>query len=50
MAAHAEPILPMKAVSGSVPTEPGWAFEVKWDGMRIVARVDGEVTLSSAGW
>ena len=41
--------LPMKAVAGSVPTEPGWAFEIKWDGMRIVASVDaGDVRLFSA--
>src|SRR4051812_49186085 len=31
----------MKAVSGVVPTDPGWAFELKWDGMRIVAATDG---------
>lgn len=33
---------PMKAVSGGLPTDDtGWAFEVKWDGVRVVAGVDG---------
>ena len=32
---------PMKAVSADLPTGPGWAFEVKWDGMRVVAATDG---------
>ncbi len=43
-------IAPMKAVSADVPTDPGWAFEIKWDGMRIVAAVGGddEVRLTSA--
>lgn len=27
---------PMKAVSGALPTAPGWAFEIKWDGMRAI--------------
>ena len=31
---------PMKAVTGELPTDDGWAFEVKWDGMRIVAFCD----------
>jgi bifunctional non-homologous end joining protein LigD len=31
----------MKAVSGTLPTEDdGWAFEIKWDGMRLLAYVD----------
>ena len=31
----------MKAVSGELPTdESGWSFEVKWDGMRVLAYVD----------
>lgn len=33
---------PMKAVSGEIPTGDGWAFEVKWDGMRVLAEFDGE--------
>ncbi len=35
---------PMKAVSGTMPDdEDGWAYEIKWDGMRVVAGVDGDV-------
>lgn len=37
----------MKAVSGPVPTDDGWAFEVKWDGMRILAEVGKGVRLTS---
>jgi len=47
------PIVPMKAVPGLLPppAEDGdWAYEVKWDGMRVVAFVagDGSVRLQSA--
>ena len=31
----------MKAVTGELPTGPGWTYEVKWDGMRVVTHVDG---------
>jgi bifunctional non-homologous end joining protein LigD len=31
----------MKAVSDVLPHDDGWAFEVKWDGMRILAACDG---------
>jgi bifunctional non-homologous end joining protein LigD len=41
-------IAPMKAISAGVPTDDGWAFEVKWDGMRVVAAVGDEVRLTSA--
>ena len=35
-------IAPQKAVSGPLPTDDeGWAYEIKWDGMRIVAFVEG---------
>jgi bifunctional non-homologous end joining protein LigD len=37
----------MKAVSAELPPpgEPGWAYEIKWDGMRVLGRcADGEVT------
>ncbi len=27
---------PMKAVSGTLPAAPGWAYEIKWDGMRAI--------------
>jgi bifunctional non-homologous end joining protein LigD len=41
--------LPMLATpADAVPAGDGWLFEVKWDGYRVVARVDGgRVTLSS---
>lgn len=33
---------PMKATSGSLPhDDDGWAYEIKWDGMRVVSAVDG---------
>lgn len=31
----------MKATSGELPHGEGWAFEIKYDGMRLVAEVDG---------
>ncbi len=43
-------IAPMKAVSSdAVPTDEGWEFEIKWDGNRVVAFVDGgKVRLQSS--
>lgn len=42
----------MKAIAGDLPADDGsWAYEVKWDGMRVLARVDAaerKVTLHSA--
>lgn len=39
----------MKATAGAMPTGEGWTFEVKWDGMRILAFIeDGSVRLQSA--
>lgn len=35
------PVEPMKAVLGTLPPDAGWAFEVKWDGYRTLAFVDG---------
>ena len=36
------PVAPMKATLGTLPTEDdGWAYEVKWDGYRTLAFVDG---------
>lgn len=29
----------MKATSGTLPTGSGWAYELKWDGMRVLADV-----------
>lgn len=41
--------LPMKAVSGELPTSGDWIYEVKWDGMRAVVGVDrGGIRLQSA--
>jgi bifunctional non-homologous end joining protein LigD len=32
---------PMKAVSGTLPDDDeGWAYEIKWDGMRVVCGID----------
>lgn len=37
------PLLPQLARSrATLPDEPGWAFEPKWDGFRAIAFVDGE--------
>jgi bifunctional non-homologous end joining protein LigD len=35
-------LAPMKATSGELPAGDGWVFEIKYDGMRLVAEVDGE--------
>jgi len=36
----------MLATPGALPTGPGWLYEVKWDGMRVLADVDtGVLTL-----
>jgi bifunctional non-homologous end joining protein LigD len=43
-----EPLLPMLAVAGSPPAGPGWAFELKWDGVRaIVAAAADRIRLTS---
>jgi bifunctional non-homologous end joining protein LigD len=31
----------MLATAGELPTGPGWAFEFKWDGVRVLVWVDG---------
>ena len=40
------PTSPMLAKPGSMPTGPGWSYEVKWDGVQLmifdVLAVDGE--------
>ena len=33
-------IRPMKAVAGRLPVGDGWAYEIKWDGMRAIAAYD----------
>lgn len=42
-------LLPMLAVSGDLPPSDGrWAFELKWDGVRALATIDGgRITLTS---
>ena len=38
----------MLATLGQLPKSDGWAWEMKWDGQRAIARVDaGSVRLSS---
>ena len=38
----------MLATPGALPEGPEWLFEVKWDGMRLLADVaDGRVPLTS---
>jgi bifunctional non-homologous end joining protein LigD len=32
----------MKATSGTLPTGSGWVYELKWDGMRVLAEVGPE--------
>lgn len=47
-----EPIAPMLAVPGPMPpksAENRWAFEMKWDGVRAVAYVDGGMDGRSPG-
>jgi bifunctional non-homologous end joining protein LigD len=41
----------MKATSGSLPSGDGWAYEIKWDGMRVLADVtpDGVRAWSANG-
>ena len=40
---------PMRATAAdALPTGDRWAFEPKWDGMRILAGVDGGVRLRSS--
>jgi bifunctional non-homologous end joining protein LigD len=41
-------LTPMLATLGTLPADDGWAFEMKWDGLRAIVRVDGgRVTLIS---
>ncbi len=41
-------IAPMKATPGELPTSAGWSFEVKWDGMRLLAHVNEGLTLRTS--
>jgi len=33
------PLLPMMAVPGALPSGEGWAYEMKWDGVRVIAEI-----------
>lgn len=37
--ASAPPVLPMMAALGPMPTGPSWSYEMKWDGIRVIADV-----------
>ncbi len=43
-------ISPMRATTGATPTDDtGWAYEIKWDGMRAIAYCDrGDLRLTSS--
>lgn len=51
MGAHALPFRPMEPVPArSLPREPEYAYEVKWDGIRLLAEIDkGRVRLWTRG-
>ncbi|MEU4419559.1 non-homologous end-joining DNA ligase [Actinoplanes sp. NPDC024001] len=36
------PLSPMLATSGPLPTGPGWSYEFKWDGVRVLALFTGD--------
>jgi bifunctional non-homologous end joining protein LigD len=41
-------VRPMLATAGALPTGPGWAYELKWDGVRVLAdRTPGHLHLFS---
>ena len=42
MAGTSPPVLPMMAALGSMPSGPGWSYEMKWDGVRVIASVDAD--------
>ena len=37
--ASGPPVLPMMAAPGPLPTGPGWSYEMKWDGVRVIVAV-----------
>jgi bifunctional non-homologous end joining protein LigD len=48
MAALPDHLVPMLATLGELPPDDGWGFEMKWDGVRVLARADrGRVGLRS---
>jgi bifunctional non-homologous end joining protein LigD len=48
MAALPGYLSPMLATLGTLPPDDGWGFEMKWDGVRAIVRVDrGRITVRS---
>ncbi|MFI6830697.1 non-homologous end-joining DNA ligase [Kribbella sp. NPDC050241] len=41
--ATSPPVLPMMASLGEMPSGAGWSYELKWDGIRVIAEVDDGV-------
>ena len=41
-------LLPMLATTGALPTADGWAYEVKWDGVRALVAVAGGVVTATS--
>jgi len=41
--ATSPPVLPMMAALGEMPSGEGWSYELKWDGIRVIAEVDDGV-------
>jgi bifunctional non-homologous end joining protein LigD len=37
--ASGPPVLPMMAAPGPLPSGPGWSYEMKWDGVRVIVEV-----------
>src|SRR3712207_3034407 len=37
------PLLPMLATAGGLPAGPGWSYEFKWDGVRVLAESSGHL-------
>jgi ATP-dependent DNA ligase len=36
---------------GGIPSGDGWAFELKWDGFRVMVSTEGELRVRSRrGW
>jgi bifunctional non-homologous end joining protein LigD len=35
------PLSPMLATAGTLPVGPGWAYEFKWDGVRVLSQFSG---------
>jgi bifunctional non-homologous end joining protein LigD len=49
MAAGSLPLIrPMLAALGELPAPPGWGYEFKWDGVRVVVYLDrGRIRVAS---